>query len=147
MFKKNSINSIDYSQEYAFTAFHKSEENLEKQDIKIMSRLTQLVTEQGYHYFDWNDSGEDAGNTHSADEVYDNMIENLSEERINVVLCHDNGNTKLLDALPRFIDICLENGYTFSIGVFGLIDKPALAPHSWIKSMILKTSESFLHAS
>lgn len=80
----------------------------------IMSRLTQLVTEQGYHYFDWNDSGEDAGNTHSADEVYDNMIANLSEERINVVLCHDNGNSKLLDALPRFIDICLENGYTFS---------------------------------
>ena len=37
------INSIDYSQEYAFTAFHKSEENLEKQDIKIMSRLTQRI--------------------------------------------------------------------------------------------------------
>ena len=80
----------------------------------IMSRLTQMVTEQGYHYFDWNDSGEDAGNTHSADEVFDNMIANLSEERINVVLCHDNGNSKLLEALPRFIDICLENGYTFS---------------------------------
>lgn len=37
------INSIDYSQEYAFTAFHISEECLVNQDIKQMSKFTQRI--------------------------------------------------------------------------------------------------------
>ena len=37
------INSIDYSQEYAFTSFHNSEESLDNQDTKKMSKFTQRM--------------------------------------------------------------------------------------------------------
>lgn len=37
------INSIDHSQEYAFNAFHNSEESLKNQDTKKMSKLTQRI--------------------------------------------------------------------------------------------------------
>ena len=81
----------------------------------IMSRLTNLVLEKGFTYFDWNVSSGDAGGASNSTELYNNVINGLSKSKANVVLMHDfASNSKLLDALPNIIDYGYENGYTFS---------------------------------
>ena len=81
----------------------------------IMTRLSKLVVERGYKYFDWNISSGDAGGAKSADDVYNNVIKGLSKSKQNVVLMHDtNAKSMTLKALPRIIDYGLANGYTFA---------------------------------
>lgn len=80
----------------------------------IMTRLTKLVVNSGYKYFDWNVSSGDAGGVSNSDQLYNNVVNGLSKSKANVVLMHDfSSNQKLLDALPRIIDYGLANGYTF----------------------------------
>lgn len=80
----------------------------------IMTRLSKLVVEKGYRYFDWNISSGDAGGAKSADDVYNNVIKGLSKSKQNVVLMHDtNAKSMTLNALPRIIDYGLANGYRF----------------------------------
>lgn len=81
----------------------------------IMTRLTSLVQERGFRYFDWNISSGDAGGAKSSDDVYRNVTKGLSKTKQNVVLMHDfSGNTKTLNALESIIDYGISNGYTFS---------------------------------
>ena len=80
----------------------------------IMTRLTRLVIERGFRYYDWNISSGDAGGASSSQEVYNNVTSGLKKTRSNVVLMHDfSGNTKTLNALSDIIDYGIENGYTF----------------------------------
>lgn len=80
----------------------------------IMSRLSKLVVEKGFTYFDWNVSSGDAGGAKTGKAMYNNVIKGLSKSRANVVLMHDfSSNKKVLDALPDIIDYGLANGYTF----------------------------------
>ena len=80
----------------------------------IMTRLSKLVVERGYKYFDWNVSSGDAGGAKSADDVYNNVIKGISKSKQNVVLMHDtNAKSMTLQALPRIIDYGLANGYRF----------------------------------
>lgn len=79
----------------------------------IMSTLTSQVLEQGYIYFDWNISCEDAGSAKDENDVYNNVVNNLVYEN-NIVLLHDfEGNYKTLNAIRRIIHYGKENGYTF----------------------------------
>ena len=81
----------------------------------IMTRLTKLVLERGFKYFDWNVSSGDAGGTSTSEGVYNNVVSGLSKSKQNVVLMHDfSSNSKLLGALGDIIDYGLANGYTFS---------------------------------
>lgn len=81
----------------------------------IMTRLCNLMVQKGYKYFDWNVSSGDAGGAKTADDMYNNVVMNLSKSRANVVLMHDfSSNSKILEALPRIIDFGIENGYKFS---------------------------------
>ncbi len=80
----------------------------------IMTRLTKLVVDKGYRYFDWNVSSGDAGDVKTKEAVYQNVTKGLSKNRANVVLMHDfSGNTKTLNALADIIDYGKANGYTF----------------------------------
>lgn len=80
----------------------------------IMTRLTKLVVDKGYRYFDWNISSGDAGDVKTKEAVYQNVTKGLSKNRANVVLMHDfSGNTKTLNALADIIDYGKANGYTF----------------------------------
>ena len=80
--------------------------------IRIMSRLSDEVQNRGYHYFDWNVSSGDGGGELSTDEVYYNVISTLKEGS-SVVLQHDTKKWSI-DAVPRIIEYCQSNGYTFS---------------------------------
>lgn len=78
----------------------------------IMSELTKEVLERGYQYYDWNVTSGDAGETTDKNRVYQNVITNLSKDRVNVVLMHDvKPYTK--DALKKIIEYGKANGYPF----------------------------------
>ncbi len=78
----------------------------------IMSRLVKKVHEQGYEFYDWNISSGDAGETTSSEQVYRNVIRNLSKNRSNMVLFHDI-KSFTAKALPKIIQYGLDHNYEF----------------------------------
>ena len=91
-----------------------SSNTISKFNPGIMSRLTKLVLENGYKYFDWNVSSEDAVGAETSEELYNNVINGLSKDKRNFVLMHDfTKNEAILEALPKIIDYGMENGYVF----------------------------------
>ena len=78
----------------------------------IMSRLTKAVTEQGYQYFDWNVDSDDAGSARGAEQVYQNVVDGVSQRDVSVVLMHDIYGSSV-DAAERIIAWGQENGYVF----------------------------------
>lgn len=79
----------------------------------IMTILTKDVVNKGYHYFDWNISSGDAGETTSSSGVYNYVVKSLSKNRSNVVLMHDI-KPYTRDALRNIIRYGKNNGYTFA---------------------------------
>lgn len=80
----------------------------------IMTRLSKLVQQNGYKYFDWNVSSEDAVGADKPEELYNNVVNGLSKTKRNFVLMHDfYKNEAILEALPRIIDYGMQNGYYF----------------------------------
>lgn len=81
--------------------------------VGIMSTLTNEVINRGFRYYDWNlNSGDAEGGTHTAEEIKNNVIKQLSKDRVNMVLMHDI-KPYTRDALKDIIHYGKENGYTF----------------------------------
>ncbi|MBQ9019204.1 MAG: polysaccharide deacetylase family protein [Bacilli bacterium] len=78
----------------------------------IMSRITQEVLNRGFKYYDWNISSGDAGNTTEASGVYNNVVNSLRHDRVNMVLMHDI-KPYTRDALRDIIKYGKNNGYRF----------------------------------
>ena len=78
----------------------------------IMTRLTKLVEEKGFVYFDWNVDSMDAGGAKTADKVYRNVINGVSGKTNSVDLMHDIKSYSV-DAIEKIIIWGLKNGYTF----------------------------------
>ena len=78
----------------------------------IMSTLTGMVLDRGYRYYDWNVDSKDAGGANSSQQVYYNVVNNLSYGRSNVVLMHDV-KWQTRDALRDIIHYAKNNGYSF----------------------------------
>ena len=68
--------------------------------------------EKGYTYSDWNVSSGDGGEVRTSQEVYDNCVRGVSNNRVSVVLCHDIKDFTV-NAMDGFISWALQNGYTF----------------------------------
>ena len=81
--------------------------------IKIMSRLTSILTERGFTFFDWNVDSADAGGASSADEVYNNVIAALKTGGDSVILQHDI-KPYSVEAVERIIQYGLSNNFVFS---------------------------------
>lgn len=80
----------------------------------IMSRLTSLVEQRGFDYFDWNIDSKDAGGASSSNEVYRNVTNALRGGNY-IILMHDfSGNYKTLNALRDIIRYGKKQGYAFS---------------------------------
>ena len=78
----------------------------------IMTRLTKLVQEQGYRYFDWNVDSDDAGSAHTAQKVFENVVSGIGSKNNSVVLQHDIKGYSV-EAVEQIIQWGLANGYTF----------------------------------
>lgn len=79
----------------------------------IMSTLTNEVISRGYKYYDWNISSGDAGETKDPNEVYQNVVNRLSHDRVNMILMHDI-KPYTRDAIRNIVRYGKENGYTFA---------------------------------
>lgn len=84
-------------------------------NIGIMSYLTMEVVNRGYIYFDWNiSSGDAGGDIYNSNNIYYNVVNNLSHNMTNVVLMHDSaGHEATADALKNIIAYGKEYGYSF----------------------------------
>ena len=79
----------------------------------IMSRLTKETLNRGFKYYDWNlSSGDAAGGSPSASDIYNNVVNSLRHDRVNMVLMHDI-KTYTRDALRDIIRYGKNNGYRF----------------------------------
>ena len=78
----------------------------------IMTDLVNEAEKKGYHYFDWNITSGDAGDTTSGDVMYENMMNGIHDYENSVILCHDvkDYTVKMMD---RFLTDALKEGYTF----------------------------------
>ena len=79
----------------------------------IMTRLTKLVEEKGFKYFDWNVSSGDAGGAYTSEQIYQNVIRGCASKSSCIVLQHDIHKCSV-DAVESIIQWGLANGYTFS---------------------------------
>jgi len=81
----------------------------------IMTKVTSLVQQKGFHYFDWNVSSGDGSKDTTTEEIVYNVTKNIKSSRINVVLMHDSKpHQATLDALPEILN------YLQSIGALVL---------------------------
>jgi len=78
----------------------------------IMTRLTKLVEEEGFRYFDWNVGSHDASKVITWEEVARNVIGGIRHQRESVVLMHDSKGT-CTKATERILQWGLANGYVF----------------------------------
>lgn len=81
----------------------------------IMSRLSTLMTDMGYKYFDWNVVSGDAGETEKTTEVYENIIDGIrgNSRTYSVILQHDIKDFSVA-AVEKIIVWGLNNGYRFA---------------------------------
>lgn len=79
----------------------------------IMTKLTKLMEEKGYTYYDWTfDSGDTSKKNNSVDAIVKNFKKYLKGNGEYIVLMHDiKQNT--LKALPEIITYGLNKGYKF----------------------------------
>lgn len=94
---------------------------------RIMSTLVNDVKNKGFYYFDWNVSSGDGGGELSTDQVYNNVISTLKSET-SVVLQHDTKKWSI-DAVPRIIEYCQNNGY-----IFRTIDETTYGAHHGVSN-------------
>lgn len=82
----------------------------------IMSSLSKMVPERGYHYFDWNVSSQDAsGNKVSYTKIVNSVLNAADGKNSICVLMHDSAEkTTTVDALPFIIDGLIAKGFSFA---------------------------------
>ena len=80
----------------------------------IMTRLTQLLPEKGYVYFDWHVDSKDSVGATTAQAVYRNVTEGIKKcsSKSIIVLQHDI-KPYSIDAVEDLIVWGMENGYAF----------------------------------
>ena len=79
----------------------------------IMTKLSQLMTESGYIYYDWNVGSEDTSLTDPS-AIINKLIGQVKNRKNSVILCHDI-KKHTIAAMPGFIEYGLKNGYTFKV--------------------------------
>ena len=78
----------------------------------IMSRLSKIMTDMGYKFFDWNVSSGDAGETNDTQEIIENIINGCAGRNVSVVLQHDIKDYSVA-AVEQVIIWGKNNGYSF----------------------------------
>ncbi len=83
----------------------------------VMHQLAAQAALKGYVYFDWNVSSGDAGGTTDTNQVYNNVVSQVSQNsavgKPSVVLQHDTKEFSI-NAVERIIQWGMQNGYHFS---------------------------------
>lgn len=94
----------------------------------IMTKLTKMVEEKGYKYYDWNAENGDGYAKMSQSE----MLKRATASSANqiMILMHDaNGKQNTVDILPKVIEYYQKRGYTFKA-----IDDSSIVPHQRVNN-------------
>ena len=78
----------------------------------IMTRLTQLLDQMGFQYFDWDVSSEDSFIT-EPEKILEELIPGVAIRRRCIVLLHSETKEHSMNMVEDFIVWGLENGYRF----------------------------------
>ena len=81
-------------------------------NLGIMSYLTKEVLNRNYKYYDWNIDCGDTGSARDKDKIYQNVVNNIALDKVNIILMHDI-KTYTRDALQEIIRYGKANGYVF----------------------------------
>lgn len=83
----------------------------------LMTRLTKLVTQKGYYYFDWNvDSGDASTGLLEKEKIVENVLNGAKNKKSICVLMHDTASkTTTVEALPEIIEGLWKMGYHFEV--------------------------------
>lgn len=84
---------------------------------KIMTKLTKMVTDKGFAYFDWNVSSNDAtGGTVSATRIRNSVLGGAQGKQTICVLMHDAASKHTtVAALPSMIEGLIAQGFRFEV--------------------------------
>ena len=92
----------------------------EKYSNGIMTRLTKMVVDKGYSYFDWNCDSTDAeyrndtGRGRPVNDLINGTINSAGKQQHICVLMHDTwAKQTTADALPKIIEQLKSKGYSF----------------------------------
>ena len=78
----------------------------------IMTRLSEMMEDLGYRYYDWNVSSGDAGETNDTSEIVENIINGCAGRGWSIVLQHDIKDYSVA-AVEQVIIWGRNNGYSF----------------------------------
>lgn len=81
----------------------------------LMGQIIQRVTEEGYHYFDWNvDSADASATCQDKDIIVKSVLEGAKDKKSSIILLHDAGmKTTTVEALPEIVEGLRNQGYVF----------------------------------
>lgn len=87
----------------------------EKYSKGIMTKLTKMVRDKGYAYFDWNcDSTDASGNGIAPEKLVQGTVNSAGKQRHICVLMHDTAaKSTTVEALPKIIKELKKKGYSF----------------------------------
>ncbi|MDO4536428.1 MAG: polysaccharide deacetylase family protein [Clostridium perfringens] len=83
----------------------------------IMDELVQVMSEEGYKYYDWNvTSGDASRQCLTKDEIVQNVINGCKGKSNAIILFHDlNPKVSTVEALPEVIEYLLSENYEFRV--------------------------------
>lgn len=82
----------------------------------IMSSLSEMVTQKGYRYYDWNASNGDGECGTNPDALVNQAIKEAGDKQEVIMLMHDGScNTGTPEALGKLIEAFQEKGYEFKV--------------------------------
>lgn len=84
---------------------------------KVMDELIQIMSEEGYQYYDWNVTSGDADKQPlSKEEIIKNVVKGCREKNNVVILFHDlNSKVSTVEAIPDIIEYLLQENYEFRV--------------------------------
>ena len=78
--------------------------------------IVDAMEQKGFHYVDWNVSGEDSIGRPSSSTIVENVKKDSAGKDTVVILLHDSAiNSETVRALPEIIDYFRQNGYRFDV--------------------------------
>lgn len=112
---------INYNRIYRFPGGAKNTIALRLGGPDLTARISAAMAERGYHFYEWNVSGDDAeskpdGSLATKDEIVRSVLREARYKRIAVVLLHDGpGHAEMIKALPEIIQGLKKFGYSFRV--------------------------------
>ena len=79
---------------------------------ELRRALAAGAKERGLVYYDWTIDSYDSNDANTSEEIYWNLVDQLSVVSTKMVLCHDLKRTTV-DALDQFLSWAIENHYVF----------------------------------